>query len=283
MNIFTTKTALSAGLQQVRQNGQTVALVPTMGALHTGHLSLISQARKAADSVVCSIFVNPTQFNDPADLAAYPRPVEQDIALLREAGCDILFMPEVTEMYSADEQWQLDLDGLDTVLEGAQRPGHYQGVTQIVKKLFDAVQPDVALFGQKDYQQYLVICHMIAKLQLPVRPELCPTVREPGGLAMSSRNVRLSDKGRQQALALYQMLTMVISQAWQKPLPEVLQDARYLLQTADGVTPEYVAICDADTLTELHSWPAEKKRLIVLTAARVEGVRLIDNMLIEIS
>ncbi len=281
MNIFTTKTALSAGLRQMRKNGQTVALVPTMGALHAGHLSLITRARQLAGTVVCSIFVNPTQFNDPADLAAYPRPVEQDIALLRETGCDILFLPEVTEMYGASEQWHLELDGLDTVLEGAQRPGHYQGVTQIVRKLIDAVQPDVALFGQKDYQQYLIIRHMVNTLHLPVRLELCPTMREAGGLAMSSRNVRLSDKGRRQALAIHRALRTVVSQAWQQPLSRVVQEAREGLQSADGVTPEYLVVCDADTLAEVEEWPAAKQPLVALAAARVEGVRLIDNLLID--
>jgi pantoate--beta-alanine ligase len=131
MKILTTRTSLSAHLQQVRQMGQTIALVPTMGALHAGHISLVTRARQLADVIVCSIFVNPTQFNDPADLAAYPRPVENDIALLEEAGCDILFLPAVTEIYQTGEKWHLELDGLDTVLEGAMRPGHYQGVTRM--------------------------------------------------------------------------------------------------------------------------------------------------------
>ncbi len=223
MKISTTKTTLSGYLQQVRQKGQSVALVPTMGALHAGHISLVTRARQLADVVVCSIFVNPTQFNDPADLAAYPRPVENDIAMLKEAGCDILFLPEVTEIYETGEKWHLELNGLDTVLEGAMRPGHYQGVTQVVKKLFDAVEPDVALFGQKDYQQYLVICHMVRTLQLPVRLEMGPTVREPDGLAMSSRNIRLSENGRQQALALHAALEIVVSQAGRRPLPVLIR------------------------------------------------------------
>lgn len=158
-----------------------------MGALHQGHLSLIEQARQLGDIVVCSIFVNPTQFNDPKDLEIYPRPILSDTEKLETVGCDILFNPEVHEMYAGNEKWHLNIGQLEGLLEGKFRPGHYQGVTQVVYKLFDIVKPDIALFGQKDYQQFLVISKMVELLNLPVKLVMCPIVRETDGLAMPQK------------------------------------------------------------------------------------------------
>ncbi|WP_353125102.1 pantoate--beta-alanine ligase [Parapedobacter pyrenivorans] len=280
MEIVKTKISLQALLQPHRSSKLRIALVPTMGALHNGHIALISHAKQLADVVVCSIFVNPTQFNDPKDLEKYPRPIEQDIMMLREAGCDILFYPNVDEMYGQNEQWHLDLGGLDNVLEGLHRPGHFQGVTQIVKKLFDAVRPDVACFGQKDFQQYKVVEHMVNQLQIPLALEMCPTVREPEGLAMSSRNVRLTELGRKQALALYRTLQHVKADVRRQNLVTLREEAIKSLENSPGVRLEYFAIYDADTFTEADN-SAPDRPLIALVAAWVDGVRLIDNLLLQ--
>lgn len=280
MKIIYTKQTLHGQLQTYRNTGQTIALVPTMGALHDGHIALIRHAQTLADVVVCSIFVNPTQFNDPKDLEKYPRPIENDIALLEAARCNVLFQPEVTEMYTEGEQWHLDLGKLEQELEGPHRPGHFQGVTQIVKKLFDAVQPDVACFGQKDFQQYKVVEYMIKKLGLPVRLEMCPTVREADGLAMSSRNVRLTPTGRSQALALYRALQQTKHDLHRKDLATLRKDAVTMLESSPGVQLEYFAIYNADTFEEAMA-AAPGQNLVALVAAWVDGVRLIDNMLLQ--
>src|SRR5690606_13342208 len=232
------------------------------------------------DVVVCSIFVNPTQFNDPADLEKYPRPVENDIRLLQEAGCDVLFHPEVTEMYGTGEKWHLDLGHLDEVLEGEHRPGHFQGVTQIVKKLFDYVQPDLACFGQKDFQQFKVVEYMVNKLRIPVALEMCPTVREVDGLAMSSRNVRLTPQGRQQALALYRTLQRAKTGVGMKSLDALRKEAIAGLRNSPGVQLEYFAIYRADTFEEANEITPSQP-LVALVAAWVDGVRLIDNLLLQ--
>lgn len=280
MEITKTKTSLHAALQPYRNHGKRIAFVPTMGALHAGHIALIRHAHTLSDVVVCSIFVNPTQFNDPKDLEKYPRPIENDIRMLQDAACDMLFHPEVNEMYGPDESWQLDLGSLDRVLEGLHRPGHFQGVTQIVKKLLEAVQPDIACFGQKDFQQFKVIEHMIRTLGLPVALEMCPTVREGDGLAMSSRNVRLTPQGRQQALALYRTLQQTKAGLGEKSLDTLRTEAITMLQNSPGIQLEYFAIYDADAFEEAHEITAGQP-LVALVAAWVNGVRLIDNLLLQ--
>ena len=219
-----------------------------MGALHEGHISLIKLAQKDSDVVVCSIFVNPTQFNDPKDLALYPRPVSKDIEKLENAACDVLFMPEVEEMYAENEQWHIDLEGLDQILEGKQRPGHYQGVTQIVKKLFDCVEPDRAYFGQKDFQQFLVIQKMVEKLDLPVQLIMCPIIRENDGLAMSSRNIRLNAEERKNALALQRVLQWMNENFNKLSIADLKEQATLQLQASPGINLEYLEICDTQHL-----------------------------------
>lgn len=280
LEITKTKTSLHAVLQPYRDRGMRIAFVPTMGALHRGHIALIRHAQTLADLVVCSIFVNPTQFNDPKDLEKYPRPIENDIRMLQDAACDVLFHPDAEEMYGADESWQLDLGHLDRVLEGSHRPGHFQGVTQIVKKLLDAVQPDLACFGQKDFQQYKVVEYMIDTLQLPVTLEMCPTVRESDGLAMSSRNVRLTSQGRQQALALYRTLQQTKADLGKKDVDVLREEAIAELKNSPGVQLEYFAIYNAETFEETHEITADQP-LVALVAAWVDGVRLIDNLLLQ--
>lgn len=278
MKIFTTRAALSAYLADQIIVCKTIGFVPTMGALHAGHLSLIGQARNESDIVVCSIFVNPTQFNDPRDLERYPRPIESDIEKLQSAGCDVLFLPQVSEMYSADEKWQINLNGLDNILEGKIRPGHYQGVTQIVKKLFDTVNPDVAFFGQKDYQQFMVITELVRQYKMPVKLSMCPIVREEDGLAMSSRNVYLSKTEHQQALGLSQALNLTKSLIGSKSVEEVKLEILRFFKTLEGVQLEYFEICDPETLLPVLN---KSENMVALVAAKVGQIRLIDNIILS--
>ncbi len=248
-----------------------------MGALHDGHLSLLKLARNYADDVVCSIFVNPTQFNDPKDLEKYPRPIERDIQMLTDAGCDVLFNPTVDEMYSPGETWHLDIGPLENILEGKYRPGHYQGVTQVVYKLFDIIKPDYALFGQKDYQQVKVISRMVDILKMPVNLVMCPIVREPGGLAMSSRNVHLSVQEKQDSLILSQTLMQVKQQFDPEKINELRQMAMSNINQNRDVTLDYFEIVDADSLMPISR---QTKQMVALVAAKVGNTRLIDNILL---
>jgi len=252
-----------------------------MGALHEGHLSLLKEAQQIADIVVCSIFVNPTQFNDPSDLEKYPRPEENDLQLLQEMGCDVAFLPSVEEMYpSTEEPWHLDLGNLEQLWEGEKRPGHFQGVTQIVYKLFRLVAPDIACFGQKDFQQVMVIQRLIELKKLPVRLHIVPTVRNEEGLALSSRNMRLSEAGKQKALALYRALSHMKRHFKDHDLNRLRQEAIDILHQEKEIDIEYLAICETRSLQEIdHIDPAKKH--VALLVAWVEGVRLIDNMLLD--
>lgn len=265
----------------MRESKQRIALVPTMGALHEGHLSLVKDAQQIADVVVCSIFVNPTQFNDPSDLEKYPRPEENDLRLLQEIRCDVAFIPTVEEMYpKTEESWHLDLGNLEQVWEGEKRPGHFQGVTQIVYKLFRLVEPDVACFGQKDFQQVMVIQRLIDIKKLPITLHICSTVRNEKGLALSSRNMRLSAAGKDKALALYRSLNHVKRYFKVRELNTLRKEALDILHQEGEIEVEYLAICETRSLQEIdHIDPA--KRHVALLVAWVEGVRLIDNMLLD--
>ena len=281
MEIFKTKSALKAFLNPLKASGKKIALVPTMGALHNGHISLIDLAKENADIIICSIFVNPTQFTDPKDLEKYPRPIEHDLAMLNQAGCHGVFMPNVKEMYpqGADENWHIDLGNAEFLLEGAFRKGHYQGVTQIVKKLFDAVEPDVAMFGQKDFQQVLMIKNMVAHFNLPITLITCPIIREEDGLAMSSRNIHLTAIDRENSLVLSKSLQFVIDNFEKLPLTELENRAKLFYQNLNGVELDYFTIANGDTLE-----PAKLKNetnLVALVAAKVGTTRLIDNMIIK--
>lgn len=281
MRIFKTKKELQDYLATARFNQQKIALIPTMGALHAGHISLLNYAKPLSDITVCSIFVNPTQFNDPKDLEKYPRPIEQDIALLEAANCTILFLPTVEEMYpDQDEKWHINLQGLDEIWEGKMRPGHFQGVTQVVYKLFNLVQPDIACFGQKDFQQVMVIEQMIKEKALPITIALCPIIRDDNGLALSSRNMRLSEQGKQQALALFRTLQFIKNNVQKIDLPELKKMATNQLETSDGIALEYLAICETTTLQEA-TVIENNKQYVALVTARVEDVRLIDNMILN--
>lgn len=258
---------------------QKIALVPTMGALHKGHVSLIHLAQEQAGFVVCSIFVNPTQFTDQKDLDRYPRPLAHDIKMLEEAGCDAVFMPAVQEMYPQAEHWHIDLGPAEFVLEGEFRKGHYQGVTQIVKKLFDAVTPDIAFFGQKDYQQVLMIKNMVSHFNLPIQIVSCPIIREEDGLAMSSRNIHLSASDRAHALVLSKALNYVKENYHSKPVDLLLEEAKEMIASTEGVVLDYFTIANKETL--LPESDKKAGELVALVAAKVGETRLIDNTLLD--
>ena len=281
MEIFKTKAALQAFLKPLKASGKKIALVPTMGALHNGHISLIKLAQQNADIIICSIFVNPTQFTDPKDLEKYPRPIEHDLAMLESAGCSGVFMPNVAEMYpnGADEDWYIDLGKAEFLLEGEFRKGHYQGVTQIVKKLFDAVEPDVAMFGQKDFQQVLMIKNMVKHFDLPIQIVTCPIIREDDGLAMSSRNIHLSAADREHSLVLSRSLQYVVDHFDEYALKALETQAKVLYQNMEGVELDYFTIANGETLEPAAA--KNEENLVVLVAAKVGSTRLIDNMIIK--
>jgi len=278
LKVINTIAALQMLLKPVKSAAQKIALVPTMGALHKGHISLLKLAQQKADVVVCSIFVNPTQFTDPKDLEKYPRPLEHDIRMLEEAGCDVVFMPAVAEMYPEPETWHIDLGPAEFLLEGAFRKGHYQGVTQIVKKLFDAVDPDIACFGQKDFQQILMIRQMVAHFGMQLEILSCPIIREEDGLAMSSRNIHLSPADRKHALVLSRALNYVQENFSTAAIDELLIDARSMITATPGVELDYFTIANGETLQSVADKSAPD--LVALVAAKVGETRLIDNILL---
>lgn len=279
LEVINTISALKMLLQPLKLAQKKIALVPTMGALHKGHVSLVKIAQEDADVVICSIFVNPTQFTDPKDLEKYPRPLQHDIEMLQAAGCDFVFMPSVKEMYPGEETWHIDLGNAEFLLEGEFRRGHYQGVTQIVKKLFDAVEPNMAFFGQKDFQQVLMIRHMVEQLHLPIQIISCPIIREDDGLAMSSRNIHLSLADRQNALVLNKALNYVKDHFGLDSIEELLTKATEIIRSTDGVELDYFTIVNGETL--LPEFDKDSHNLVALVAAKVGETRLIDNMILN--
>jgi pantoate--beta-alanine ligase len=280
MKTLRTVEQLRAALVPNRREGLTIGLVPTMGALHEGHLSLISRARGQCDRVVVSLFVNPSQFNERSDLERYPRHETRDARLAAEAGADLLFAPSVEEVYPTGFATTVEVLGVSERLEGASRgAGHFRGVCTVVTKLLCMCQPDAAYFGQKDAQQVVVIRRLVRDLNLPVRIEVCPTVREPDGLAMSSRNAQLDEHAREQALALYGALRSIEDYAAQgERLTARLLEAGHQRLAARAVHPEYLELVDPDTLERLE-WLDRPALLAV--AANVGATRLIDNLILE--
>ena len=277
MKVFTTRQALQQHLVQSRSVQRKIGLVPTMGALHQGHLSLVRQAQLNNDEVVCSIFVNPTQFNDPKDLEKYPRTLDADISMLEQVNCDVLFSPDVQEIYDTNEQWHLDIGDLEHLLEGKFRPGHYQGVTQVVYRLLTLIKPDVAFFGQKDYQQFLIIRKMTERMSLPVKLVMCPIIREPDGLAMSSRNIHLTADDRRHALILSKALNWVKDHFDRDDIPVIKAHAETMITREPGVQLEYFEIANGNTLNPANNGD---KSIVALVAARVGKTRLIDNVVL---
>jgi pantoate--beta-alanine ligase len=281
MRTLRTVPGLRTALRPARRADRAIGLVPTMGALHEGHLSLIRAAREETHEVVVSLFVNPSQFDDADDLAAYPRDEERDVELAREAGADILFAPPPRLIYPPGFSTQVRVEGpLTETLEGAHRgPEHFHGVTTIVTKLLNIVQPDVAFFGQKDAQQALVIRKLVRDLDMDVRIEMRPTVREPDGLALSSRNARLHGDDRRRALALARALKVAEEAAagGERDADAIAHLARVEMEQLQ-VEPEYVALVNPEDLTPVH---AVRGNTLVAVAARVGEVRLIDNTVIS--
>ena len=276
MLIYYKNSDLKQKIAELKQQNKIIGFVPTMGALHAGHISLVNISKKYCDITVCSIFVNPTQFNNPTDLKLYPRTPDADIKLLEEGGCDILFMPEVEDIYPEKDTRQFNFGFLDTILEGATRPGHYNGVGQVVSILFDCVKPHKAYFGSKDYQQVMVVKDLVRQLNLDIEIISCPIMREEDGLAMSSRNTRLDEQER------------IIAEL----VPKIMQQANVILKTK-GIAEaklfvieiiskisimklDYFEVCDAETLEAITEIKSNQKA-VSLIAVFVGNIRLIDN------
>lgn len=281
MLIFKKVADLRHWLALERSRGRSTGFAPTMGALHAGHLSLVEAAKAKNDVAVVSIFVNPTQFNDPKDLEKYPRIPAQDIPLLIGAGCDALFMPPVSEIYppGQDLTVHLDFGPLDQVMEGEFRPGHFKGMATVVKRLLDIVQPHRLYMGQKDFQQLTIVRDMIRQLTLSVELVMCPTTREPDGLAMSSRNLRLTPDMRAAAPVIYQTLSEIKERFQHEPASTLQAHAMHRLEAA-GLRPEYFDIVDGITLLPVERY-AESNFAVACVAAWAGDVRLIDNLILK--
>lgn len=294
MIIFNQIQQLKNHLNSIKSQGKTVGFVPTMGALHQGHISLINAAKADCDVVVCSIFVNPTQFNDLSDLAKYPRTLDADSQLLEKAACDIIFAPEVAEMYSPEElelkrqkiedkSWTngktVDFGALEKVMEGAHRPGHFNGVAQVVSKLFRIVEPQKAYLGQKDFQQLAIMRSMVKQLEMPVGIIACPIMREPNGLAMSSRNERLTKEEREHAALISKTLFKIKELYTSETIPELKAFAENKIRSSPLMDLEYVEIADAETLQPISDFK-QSKSAVVCIALKLGAVRLIDNVIL---
>ena len=278
MDIVTTIAAVREHVRAWHREGLKVAFVPTMGNLHAGHVSLIEAARRHGERFVASIFVNPMQFGPNEDFAHYPRTPREDERMLTAAGCNLMFMPEVTEIYphGAERATRVEVPGLSRILEGEFRPGHLEGVSTVVAKLFHIVDPDVAVFGAKDYQQLTVIRRMVDDLCMPVKIIAAPTVRDTDGLAMSSRNQYLSAEERKLAPTIYQTLRAAVQRigSGDADFAAIEREGYHALESA-GFRPDYFAVRQADTLL---TPAAGSRELVVLTAARLGKARLIDNV-----
>jgi pantoate--beta-alanine ligase len=281
MIIFKKGLPLQNRLKQLKNINKKIGFVPTMGALHNGHLALIEQSKSPDTTTVCSIFVNPTQFNDKKDFEKYPVTIENDIYLLEKANTDILFIPAVDEIYpdGLATNFSYDLGYLETMLEGFYRPGHFQGVCRVMHKLLNIVQPDDLFMGQKDYQQCMVIKRLIELYKIPTQLHLVPTRREESGLAMSSRNVRLSDEAKQKASAIFKALGFIKNNISSLSIAQLKEKATAIILDAGFEKIDYIEICDADSLMPLNKF--QQTKMVALAAAFIEGVRLIDNMLLN--
>ena len=276
MEVFETKKALVQTLERYRISNISVGFVPTMGALHRGHISLVEQCRKENGITGVSIFVNPTQFNDKSDLAAYPRTLEEDLDKLTSVGCDFVFAPTVEEMYPEEDTRVFDFGMLDKVMEGAYRPGHFNGVAQIVSKLFDVVQPNRAYFGEKDFQQLAIIRRLVAMMNLPVQIVACPIVREADGLAMSSRNVRLTHSQRKNAPTIARTLFACKEKIATMPLDELKKWVVEQIDSSPELQTEYFDIVDRNTLQTALQY--RENALQACIAVHAGLIRLIDNI-----
>lgn len=276
MNILTTTSEMQAWAQEARRQGKCITFVPTMGCLHEGHCALLREAHKLGDQLVLSIFVNPTQFGPNEDFSRYPRTFETDLAHARECGVDVVFHPDVAEMYPSGACTTITVEELEDQLCGKFRPGHFRGVATVVAKLFEIVQPHVALFGEKDFQQLQIIRRMVADLNIPVEIKGCAIIREPDGLAMSSRNIYLSPEERHRALALSQALRAAQEQvAADTPNPADITKIATAMITNAVDRIDYVSLCNATTLRPLTTWQTPA---VLAIAAWIGKTRLIDNV-----
>lgn len=279
MEILESISRIKERVAELRSRGKSIGFVPTMGALHQGHVSLVKNARSENDVVVASIFVNPVQFNDPADFERYPRDLRTDSALLEGAGCDILFHPAVDDMYPEPDTTEYDFGQLDKVMEGAYRPGHFRGVAVVVRKLFEIIQPHRVYFGMKDFQQMLIVNKLVKDYHIPVEIVPCSTVREPDGLAMSSRNALLPKNERRAAATIYKVLRMVKMQAGFIAIEELKALVAEEIGREKLLKLEYFEIADLKSLVPLKGWTASKE-VIACIAVYAGNVRLIDNVIL---
>ena len=280
MKVINKTSDLQAIIERLKNDGKSIGLVPTMGALHKGHLSLVKNSISNNDITVVSIFVNPTQFNNPNDLASYPRMVDKDLELLQTVGCDVVFAPEADDIYSkseTDSRFEFDFEGLDKVMEGKFRPGHFNGVVQIVSKLFDLVRPDRAYFGEKDFQQLAIIRLMTRRYNLPIEIVPCPIVREDSGLALSSRNSLLKDNEKQVASHIYAVLDESRQFVPQTDVEELKQCAIAAIEQKPELKVEYFDIVDGHTLKSIVKWD-ESDYIVGCITVFCGKVRLIDNI-----
>ncbi len=279
MIVFEKATELNQFLASEREKGKSVGFVPTMGALHNGHISLINKAKAENNLAVSSVFVNPTQFNNADDLKKYPRTIDADKVLLEKFGCDVLFFPSVDEIYPEKDNTLFDLGGLDTLMEGKFRPGHFNGVAMVVKRLLEIVQPDNAYFGEKDFQQLAIIRYMVKAEKLPVNVIGCPTLRESSGLAMSSRNMRLTEEEKADAVAIYKALLEAKENAKTLTPQKVKEKFENTINQNPVFKFEYFEIVDSETLLAVEEWNL-KRKAVGCVAVWIRDVRLIDNLLI---
>ncbi len=280
MFIFKTVKSIQNHLNKKQTRQKKIGFVPTMGALHEGHLSLLKQSLKENDLTVVSIFVNPTQFGDPEDLEKYPKPIESDIEKLEKYGCDLLFLPETKEVYPHNRvKKEINLRGLDKTMEGAHRPNHFAGVVGVVDRLLEIVQPDRLYMGQKDYQQFAIIKQFLRRTKSKTELIRIPIVREADGLAMSSRNIRLSDAGRKKAVIISQTLYQAREDSKTMTLTEVKQKALSHLKS-NGMDVDYFEIADGDNLQSITT-SEQSDTVIICTTVRIDGIRLLDNIIIK--
>ena len=278
MQVLDTTNKLITTIEQLKKEGKKIGFVPTMGALHEGHLSLVKECKKNSDITIVSIFVNPTQFNDPQDLKVYPRTLNEDLELLKSADCDIVFTPSEEEIYpQPDRTRQFNFAYLETVMEGAKRPGHFNGVGQVVSRLFDIVSPNKAFFGMKDFQQVAIIKQMVKQLEYPIEIVPCPIIREENGLAKSSRNSLLSEEHKKNAPHIYATLKKALTFA---PEMSVSQLKKWIIDEINSnpfLETEYVEIVDDTKLKVVNDWSEECTK-VACVAVYAGKIRLIDNI-----
>lgn len=280
MEVAETIRSVRRFVEVARKEGKRIGLVPTMGALHAGHISLIVRATKECDYVVVSIFVNPTQFGPGEDLENYPRPFETDMEICRKAGVDVVFAPSPEQMYPAEKLTWVTVEKLTCGLCGRSRPTHFRGVTTVCTKLFNIVGPDVAYFGQKDAQQAIVIKRMVADLDMPLEIVICPTIREPSGLAISSRNQYLSDQQKTDATCIFRSLERCrqMIEAGETDTQKIIAGMEEIIRQVPAAQIEYVSIVDAETLEEIDHISG---KILAATAVKISPARLIDNIIVD--